>query len=230
MSYEDYNSFRQNMRSQVKEAVKAHNEAARKIKMETKPGFRRGYRRKYNPTTGWQQIPRSGLGDTFFRYFTLFLVAVMLFCVVMGAPYKTYKTAVRGLYAFTETVGGVVKGTAQLVGVLFSDPDFGYSSVSGVPAIFADVPLSPEIAVYTNDVNTIVTCIIENGNGIEVKKSLRGTYNGEFIVDSTDASLIGHQIDVFWFFGYRLKDLDTGQWLGRFSVYKMNTSDYFAGK
>lgn len=62
--------------------------------------------------------PRSrfpGIADKFFRYFTMFLVFLVLFAVVSGAEYDAYKTAVRGIYSATETIGAFTSGALSVI-------------------------------------------------------------------------------------------------------------------
>lgn len=57
--------------------------------------------------------PRFSLADKFFRYFTLFLVFLVLFAVVTGAEYGTYKQAVGAVYYATESVSDFVNATLE---------------------------------------------------------------------------------------------------------------------
>ena len=113
MGYKEFDYHRDKIRKEKGYAYLKSKDGQRRLKSETKPGFVRGYKRKYNPETGWSQVPRSGLASAFLRYFTLFLVCIMLFCIVTGAPYSTYKLAVSAIYGVTETVGGVVTSVAK---------------------------------------------------------------------------------------------------------------------
>ena len=74
---------------------------------------------KLHTKSSWEYEPRSGYGSAFLSTFTLFLAIVVVFNIVMGTGYKGYKQAVRGLYATTETVGGVVQKAAEGIGFVF---------------------------------------------------------------------------------------------------------------
>ncbi len=69
--------------------------------------------RRFRASAGAFRARSMHFGDRFFRYFTMFLVCLVLFAAVTGSEYGLYKDVVNILYETTELVGGVAMVTAR---------------------------------------------------------------------------------------------------------------------
>ena len=110
----------------------AKNTSKLPVYRDSKPKSIRGYKIKKKVWTNpdgkfisYERVPRSGYGSAFFSLFTLFLAILVLFNVVTGAGYDSYKGVVNFLYASTETVGTVVNYAMNSLEAFsqFVDPD-----------------------------------------------------------------------------------------------------------
>lgn len=197
-------------------------------KKTKKPPALRGSRRVHDKQTGeWSYAPRSGFASGFLQLFSLFLMIVVLWNVVSGAGYTTYKSAVGFLYATTESIGS---STQALLTGLMSFASLFNPLITGVYDLLfnhakANEALNTDIQggyfdgvriynckyTYTDSQYTVVCVDLITGSFMGYETTGR-----RVVYESNHPYFkVGDEVKTRWFFGYRLINVKSNyKWRG----------------